>query len=558
MEERLARLEARCGEIEKALAAIEARVGALSPQVPIGGTTPAAPIPSPVAQAPEPDVAPLVGTLTDLGRCLLVLGGAFLIRAVTDSGAVPRGAGIALGLAYAIGWIAAADRIGGRGTPRSAALFGATAVLIASPLAVEAATKFAAVPAWGSAAVIAAFVALALLVAVHRNLPALAWVASLSGVAALVALFAAASAAAPAAVGLLAIGVLTNLLADSRRSWFGPRWPAAAVADLLAAIPAWLVARPGGPPEAYAGLSAGTAVSLALALPALYVGVAALRTLRGSREVTAFDAVQSAVSLTIGLGAASAAVGAASSGGFAIGAVGLLLAAACYAVASRLASRPGTFRFYAYLGLGLALYAGWLFFAAGPLAAFWASLGLAAALVSVRRESRTLRVHAAVYLVAAALCSRLLATAASAFFGAPPSPAVSPWAAAVLGASVAAWLAFPASASPAFRLVAAGIALSGLGALAVLFVERIAGSLEPGWLAAERTGVLAVSAILLAALWRARGLPELRWLAYAVLAAGAVKILVQDVPQGRAASLVAALVLYGVALIVAPRWLRTR
>ena len=556
MDERLARLEARLDELEKSLAGLASRVEAFAPVIPTPEPPPPPEAP-PGGPGPEPDAAPVVGTLTDLGRCLLVLGGAFLIRAVTDSGAVPRGAGIALGLAYAVGWIAVADRIGGRGLPRSAALFGATAALIASPLAVEAATRFTTVPPWGSAAVIVGFAALAFLVAVHRNLPALAWVASLSAIAALVTLFAAASAAAPAALGLLAIGVLTNALADSRRSWSGPRWPAAAAADLFAAVVAGLVTRPGGPPEAYAGLSAAAAISIALALPALYVGSAALRTLRRSREVSAFDTVQSAASLAIGLGAASAA-GAASSGGFAIGAAGLLLAAACYAVASRLSARPGTFRFYAYLGLGLALYAGWLFFAPGPLAAFWAALGLAAALVSTRRESRTLRIHAAVYLAAAALASGLLSAAAVDFLRAPPLSALSPWGAGVLAASAAAWLALVARASPLPRLVAAAVALAGGGTLAILAIARLAGDMEPGWLAAGRTGVLAGSAILLAALWRVRGLPELKWLAYAALAAGAVKILLQDVPQGRAASLVAALVLYGLALIVAPRWLRTR
>jgi hypothetical protein len=558
MQERLARLEGRCDEIEKALAALTARLGAPSAAAPVAEPPPAAPPGVPARPMPQPDAAPLVGTLTDLGRCLLVLGGAFLIRAVTDSGAVPRGAGIALGLAYAIGWIAVADRIGGRGAPRSAALFGATAMLIASPLAVEAATRFVALPPWGSAAVIVAFTALALLVAVHRNLAALAWVASLSAIAALVALFSVASAAASAALGLLAIGVLTNLLADSRRSWSGPRWPAAAAADLFAAVAAWLMARPGGLPEVYAGLSAGVAVSIALALPALYVGSAALRTLRSFREVTGFDTVQSAASLGVGLGAASAVAGAATSGGFAVGAAGLLLAAACFAVASRLAARPGTFRFYAYLGLGLALYSGWLFFGDGPLAAFWAVLGLAAALVSTRRDSRTLRIHAAVYVAAAAFASGLFAAAVAAFLGAPPAPAVSPWVAAVLGASAAVWLALPATASPILRLIAAAIALSGLGTLAVFLVAHLTVGMEPGWLAAARTGVLAVSAILLAALWRARELPELKWLAYAVLATGAVKVVLQDVPQGGAASLVAALVLYGLALIVAPRWLRTR
>ena len=38
--------------------------------------------------------------------------------------------------------------------------------------------------------------------------------------------------------------------------------------------------------------------------------------------------------------------------------------------------------------------------------------------------------------------------------------------------------------------------------------------------------------------------------------AGAIQILLQDVPNGRPATLVAALAVYGLALTFAPRWLR--
>jgi hypothetical protein len=559
MDERLERLEARCDEIEKSLAVLAARLDAVA----LGeqGTAPPA-VPGPPSEQPLPelDATPLFGSLTDVGRSLLVLGGAFLIRALTESGAVPRGAGIALGLAYAIGWIALADRVGGRGKRLAATLFGATAVLIASPLAVEAATRLDALPASVSTALIAGFAALAFLVAVRRNLQALAWVACLAAIAALAALFSAPSAAAPAALGLLAVGVLTNRLADGPRAWVGPRWPAAIAADLAVVLLAWLAARREGPPEPYAGLSAGATVAIALALPFAYVAAAALRTLRSGQHVSPFDVSQSVASLAIGLGSAAAAAGGAPVTASAIGLVGLLLSAACYAVAARIAV-PRNVRFYAYLGLGLALYAGRLVFEGGPLGLFWAALGLAAALLTTRRPGRTLAIHSAVYLAAAAAASGLAAAPFAAFLDpAPPALPLSLWAAAALGASVGSYVALAAAGgSLAPRLVAAGLSLAGAGTLAVWLVVRFTtNGHDAGWIAASRTGVLALSAVVLAGLWRARGLRELRWLAWTALAVGALQILLQDVPQGHAASLVAALVLYGLALMAAPRWLKSR
>jgi hypothetical protein len=50
---------------------------------------------------------------------------------------------------------------------------------------------------------------------------------------------------------------------------------------------------------------------------------------------------------------------------------------------------------------------------------------------------------------------------------------------------------------------------------------------------------------------------EASWLVYPLLVAGGIKLLVEDFPQGRAATLFLGLALYGGALIVAPRAARS-
>ncbi len=106
-------------------------------------------------------------------------------------------------------------------------------------------------------------------------------------------------------------------------------------------------------------------------------------------------------------------------------------------------------------------------------------------------------------------------------------------------------------------LTALLITLAGTGALAAFLAMSLAtDGRDPGSLAAARTGVLSLSAMALAAAWRRTNLPELKWVSWAALATGAVKILLQDVPDGRPATLVAALALYGLALTFAPHWLR--
>ena len=83
-------------------------------------------------------------------------------------------------------------------------------------------------------------------------------------------------------------------------------------------------------------------------------------------------------------------------------------------------------------------------------------------------------------------------------------------------------------------------------------------ALGAGALATVRTTVLAAAALVLAWAGRTERFKEAGWLLYPVLAAGALKLLAEDLPQSRPATLFIALAMYGGALIVAPRLARTR
>ena len=80
-----------------------------------------------------------------------------------------------------------------------------------------------------------------------------------------------------------------------------------------------------------------------------------------------------------------------------------------------------------------------------------------------------------------------------------------------------------------------------------------AGHADAGILATVRTSVLAAAALALAWAGRSERFRESAWLLYPLLAAGGLKLLVEDLPRSRPATLFIALALYGGALIVAPR-----
>src|SRR5512143_27583 len=174
MDDRLARLEesvaaltARLHELEGRLAALESRPGpAASAPPPLGPEPARLPGITPPLAA---DAVDSTAVLSVVGRTLLVLGGAFLLRALTDSGTLPPALGVGLGLAYALAWLLAADRAGRSGRGLSAAFHGIAFVLIALPLVVEATTRFHLLGPVASAAALLALAAIALAIAARQR-----------------------------------------------------------------------------------------------------------------------------------------------------------------------------------------------------------------------------------------------------------------------------------------------------------------------------------------------------------------------------------------------------
>jgi len=126
-------LESRVARVEEALCSIERRIAMLEGAPHTERTAPRA--------IEEPSEEPSFD-FTLIGKSVLIVGGAYLLRALTEVGFVPQRAGVVLAFLYALAWIAIADRALGRGR-RSVALFdAATAALIAAAMIWEATTRF--------------------------------------------------------------------------------------------------------------------------------------------------------------------------------------------------------------------------------------------------------------------------------------------------------------------------------------------------------------------------------------------------------------------------------
>ena len=88
-----------CAEVR----ALERRVAALEHHAPLP-----IPFPAPALSVAEVQVSP--DTVPALGRAVLGIAGAYLLRAVTETGVVPHGAGVAAGIIYAAVWLGLAAR----------------------------------------------------------------------------------------------------------------------------------------------------------------------------------------------------------------------------------------------------------------------------------------------------------------------------------------------------------------------------------------------------------------------------------------------------------------
>jgi hypothetical protein len=569
LEARIDDLARQLADVRMRLAALEQRRAEPSPSAPalaLEGTDQ----PPPVEARGEatPAVAAPSTWVALAGRGLLVLGGAYLLRALTDEGLVPPSPGLALGLGYVAFWLLVADRRTEPERAAGSAVAGLVALAVAFPLVLESVVRFRILGELGGAGSVLALFWAGLLVARRRGLAVLAWLATLGALGASFGLLLGTRRLVLFTAVMLVIAARVEALAFRDR-WLGLRWPTALAVDAALALALTLALREGGPPESYAPLSLRAVAGLGLLLPLLYLGGAALRTLLHGRAVAAFEVLQTPLALLLGLGGAARVLAAAGGSGAIVGIEGLLLGLGCYAAAfgaiERRAGQGLTFYTYTSLGAVLTLSGSALILQPLALAALWSLLAVAAAHAGVRHARATLRSHAVLFLAAAGAASGLLGGAGRALTApAGGAPALGAGALLALAAMAAVYvlLARAGDSEPARVLPRlAAVAMLGFGLLGGV-VGAIAGLLsapaDAGWLAAIRTAGISAAALALAAGARSPRRPELAWLAYAVLGLGALHLLADGLPHGRPATLMVAFVLYGGALLVVPRLLAAR
>jgi hypothetical protein len=559
--------------LTQALAALENRVTALEMRAVEGATAVQArvmPADSEASSMAVPTSLAPPARMPALGRAMLVLAGAFLLRALTDAQTVAPAIGLALGMGYGLLVVHFTYREASAGRRGSASLMGLASVLVAYPFLWETTTQLHLLPPAGAAVFLAVITALGLLTAARHGLPGLAWAFAGGALATATGLAWATPLSAVYAGLVVAVATATVWLGYSR-GWWGLRWPAAALANGLVLLLVSLAIRSGPPLAGRPQPSAEAMLLLSVALPAAYLGSFFLRALAGHHEVGVFEILQTLGCTLTGVFGAVLVLKANAIATAGLGGPLLLVAAASYAVAfahvRRREGRSLNFFYFAWLGLALALLGTALTLPAPARPPAWAVLGAAMALAGGLFDRWTLRLHGAVYLTTAAAFVGIGAAAFDAFVTRDPGgwhrlglAGTTVWLLATVGYSMlvvsqrrhqqTGWQRLPRGIVAALVVIGAGSLLvnaivAGLGA-------QISGP-PAAILAAVRTTVLAIAAVAIAAGSRNAHLSELGWFVNPLLVLAGLKLLAEDLRRGTPASLFLGFGCFGVALIAAPR-----
>lgn len=549
----------RYAELEQRLAAVEERLLVLEgTEQGVSG--------SPDDAAPPLDTGLLSSAPTHIGRILLIFGGAFLLRAITEEQYLPTAIGISIGTAYALFWLTMAYRTGRDQTRSLNALFyGASSVFLALPLFVEATTHFDLLTGRQGVVALTAFCALAIWVAIARNLKSLCWVATAGSIATAFVVLNTSHSAVETAVFLIMLGV-GSLWAVYSRDWLGVQWLSAAGANVGVVVLAVLSASDRWSVQAF------TPFLMSVTLLLAYLGSFAVRTHIRGKDVGVFETIQGILVIAIAFLTAVVASNVGSDILAEAGVMSLVLSACAYALAftpKTRSVRGRNFYFYSTMGLLLVVAGSAVVVSPGKAAAAWSLMALAMAWFSGRYGRVALSLQCTFLLVAAGVGSGILATGYQALAGdvVVVWPALDP-SHVIIALTTVACLFIPVAQQSERWGVLAGLpqllvlALSVWevgGLLVVFFAPLIAHSGGPNAdlanLAALRTAVLAASSVSLALSSRYKRWPEARWLVYPVLILVGFKLLLEDFPNGEPVTLFVAFALVGGALILVAKLL---
>jgi hypothetical protein len=515
---------------------------------------------------PSPDVALRAefgrtgNVVTDIGKAVLGIAGAYLLRAIAESISGAQFPMLIAAIVYASAWMAWAVRVH-RKDHFASAIYGITATLVLTPLLYESTVRFQLLSITSTSSILVAFVVLVLLLARRSNLQVLPWVGIIASIATAWALIFSTHELVPLTIALLGIALATEV-ATCLGQWLSP-WAVVAVAtDSAVLLFIYLMTSPNGVPSSYTPASPTVTVLLPLGILCIYGGGIAIRSFGQVKKVSSFEVLQGILAFALSyLGATRASNGSAPL----IGIVFLALALLCYwGVLSRSGGDKNVRnqRIAAMWAVMLMVVGMVMVFSPTVATLISCILAIAAVFLHRRHGSLTLAVHTSLYLALAAVVSPSLSYFREAFAGTMPgAPHWTVWTVLVsallcyslLRATPEAGLSRRLFWVPPALLVSAAVAALVIVVLHSLIAMRF--ELGASHIAGIRTAVTCLVALTLAFIASRLNRPELGWLAYTTVGLGALKLLVEDLRLGNAA-LVVSLLFYGLILISLPRLLR--
>jgi len=540
------------GEFEREFRDLARRVERIERQLHLESAAPVLAALPPAGAATAAVSYDVTALIPSLGRALLGLAGAYLVRDLAEAGAVPVALGVALGVLYAAAWLVLAVRTPPGRRPQ-AALHSLTAALILAPLLWEATLYFGVLSPPRAAVVLLLFTLFGLAVSWRQNLQTVATISTLTGLATTSALLVATHDVLPFTFVLLATAAAVEAAACLNH-YLGERWLGAAAADLAVLLATWLVTNEHGLPEAYAPIPRAWLIGAQLALVFTYLASTSIRTLFRRFTFTGFETAQLAAAFLIGAAGALRLLPSATP--VLILVCGIVSYVVSFALldGARGQCRHGSRRnFFTYstFGILLVLAGSRMLLSDWGCAALWSALALAGMWLGARFGRFTLELHASAYLVLALVNSGALQDAAGALLGSEGFHPQLPAAAALAGVC---WVLARRAAPAPFRLVLLALLLwtaAGVAAASVTAsYHAIFGAAAPhAYCATLRTGVLAGAALALAR----SGLLQF---VYPVMALAGWRLITVDLRQEEKTALLLSLLVYGAALILLPRAVR--
>ncbi|MGB9233974.1 MAG: hypothetical protein WCC04_06140 [Terriglobales bacterium] len=553
----LARLDARIETLERRISDLEGRPLAVAPLA-----VPATISENEVRAAEEFALPQAEGAFSVVGKAMLGIAGAYLLRHALESGSFPKFAVVVLALAYAGTWLVWAARTKTE-AHFSRVAYAATAALILTPMLAELTLRFQVLPGSVTAGLLSAFAVGASALAWKRNLVPVVWVVVGAAVLTALALLIVSRDLVPYTAALLAMAATGEFAAAGDR-WPSLRFLVPPAVDIAVLILVYIHSLPESSRLDYIAVPTPVLLALPSLLFLIYGASVAYRTVLLRRRVTIFEIAQAVIAfLLAGISWLWFVPGA---GPVVLGVFCWFLSAACYTAAfasfDRIAEQRN-YHVYSTWSVGLVLAGSFLVLPPAVLVLFLSVVSLVATLVGVRMARLTPEFHGLVYLAGAAFASSLLAYGARALAGTFPSaPGWRVWIVAV-----AALLCYALGGRfqgqrwnhRLLRLLSAVLAVSAVATFLVSGLVWLAAiGMTPGasHVALIRTLITCSLALALAysgSRWRRI---ELVWTAYGTLVFVTAKLLFDDLPHGHSGSIAISISLYAMALIIVPRLAR--